>query len=80
MFQTAYVRTGTEKGTGELRDKFIVDRSGATGEPTGQVVTLYPDKKRIYAELDFDDGVLAHEAHYLLAMARRDKKNEKVKK
>jgi len=68
----AYVRTGTEKGTGDIHDDWIVGRYGRTGEPTGQLVHLFPNEKRIMSTLHFDDAVMAHEAFYLYSMAKRD--------
>lgn len=67
----AYIRTGTEKGTAYPHDQFTVDRYGATGEPTGQTIHLWPTERRIDATCDFDTAVLAHEAFYLLELARK---------
>jgi hypothetical protein len=68
----AYLRTGSEKGTKYPHDQFSVDRYGTTGEPTGQTVHLWPNKRQIDATCHFDTAVEAHEAYYLLEMARRD--------
>ena len=72
----AYLRTGTEKGTKYPHDQFSIDRYGATGEPTGQTVHLWPLQKMIDATCDFDTAVLAHEAYYLLEMARHEGKTK----
>lgn len=64
-----YVRTGSEKGTGEVHDQFIKGRSGDTGEPTGQMVHLYPNQRKLFGTCDFDTGILAHESIYLRQMA-----------
>ena len=70
----AYIRSGTEKGTGEIHDQFTVDRYGKTGEPTGQTLHLWPDKKRLMANCDFDTGVLAHECLYLTEVAKKERR------
>jgi hypothetical protein len=75
--QTVYLRTGTEKGTGELRDKFVVDKRGSSGEPTGQTIHLFPKDRRILSTLDFDDAMMAHESFYLSEMAKRDADHKK---
>jgi hypothetical protein len=69
--QVAYIRTGTEKGTGKVHDLFTIDRYGSTGEPTGQILHLWPKDRRMMTNLDFDTGVLAHEHFYISEMARR---------
>lgn len=69
-----YVRTGTEKGTGNVHDLWATDRYGNTGEPTGQMIHLWPNERRLLATLDFDDAIMAHESFYLTEMARRDTK------
>ena len=72
--KVTYMRTGSEKGTGDLHDTFIQARGGKTGEPTGQMIHLFPDKHRTMSNVDFDDGVLCHESIYLTEMAKKDKK------
>jgi len=67
----AYIRTGTEKGTKYPHDEFSVGRSGSTGEPTGQTIHLWAKQRRMDATLEFNTAVLAHEAYYLLEMAKR---------
>jgi hypothetical protein len=67
----AYIRSGSEKGTGKIYDQWSKDRYGTTGEPTGQTVFLWPDKRRITAECDFDTAVLAQECFYLTEMAKQ---------
>jgi hypothetical protein len=69
--QVAYIRTGTEKGTGKLHDQFSIDRYGSTGEPTGEVLHLWPTDRRIMTNLDFDTGILAQEHFYISEMAKR---------
>ncbi len=64
----AYIRTGSEKGTGSVHDDWTVGRYGRTGEPTGQVLHLFPDSHRIQTTLDFDDAVSSHEAFYLKSL------------
>ena len=61
--KVVYVRTGSEKGTGKLHDKFIQDRSGKTGQPTGQTIHLFPGAKQILGNLDFDEGIDAHKEY-----------------
>lgn len=68
----AYIRSGTFKGSGESRDQFSVGRYGTTGEPTGQSVILWPNKKKMNVFLDFEEGILAHESIYLHEMYKRD--------
>jgi hypothetical protein len=63
--EVAYIRTGSEKGTGRVDDKFVVDRYGKTGEPSGQVLHLKPDKKRMGVDLNFDQGMETHDAQML---------------
>jgi hypothetical protein len=70
--QVAYIRSGTEKGTGKLHDQFSIDRYGSTGEPTGQVLHLWGTDRRIITNLDFDTGCLAQECFYLSEMAKRE--------
>lgn len=67
----AYIRSGTEKGTGKAHDAFTVDRYGTTGEPTGQTVFLWPGERKISAVCDFDTAVMAQECFYLTEMARQ---------
>jgi hypothetical protein len=67
----AYIRTGTEKGTKYPHDEFSVGRSGGTGEPTGQTIHLWANQKKMDATLEFDTAVLAHEAYYLIGMAKK---------
>ncbi len=69
----AYIRTGSEKGTGKIHDDWAVGRSGETGEPSGQVLHLFPNQKRLACEIDFDTGVLAHEAYYVSALMKYEK-------
>jgi hypothetical protein len=52
----AYIRTGTYKGTGKTHDSWSVGRYGATGEPSGQSVILYPSRKMI-VNLEFQVGI-----------------------
>ena len=68
----AYIRTGTEKGTGDIHDKWAVDRYGNGAEPTGQTVHLFPKQRRVMATLDFDDAMMAHESFYVSEMAKQD--------
>ena len=63
----AYIRTGTEKGTGTIHDDWAVGKYGNSAEPTEQTIHLWPHKRQIEATLDFDTGILAHEAFYVLA-------------
>lgn len=66
-----YLRTGTEKGTGDIHDAWAVGRYGNSAEPTGQTLHLWPNERRILATLDFNDGVMAHEAFFLHEMAKK---------
>lgn len=68
--QTVYLRSGCEKGTGDLPDTYIQSRRGVSGEPTGQTIHLFPNKRKILSTLDFDDAMEAHEAYYLYEMAK----------
>ena len=77
---TAYVRTGTYKGTGEIHDQFSVDRYGATGEPSAQTVELWPKVRRIEVYLEHETGILAHEAHYVMESVKNDKEEAKRKR
>ncbi len=63
--EKVYVQSGTLKGTGEVSDSWSIGRYGDTGQPTGQSVTFWPKEKRMTGSLDFDTGMLTHEAHYL---------------
>ena len=69
----AYIRTGSEKGTGEIYDQWAIGKYGQTGEPSGQVLHLFPFKKGVACEVDFDIGMLAHESLYLQAMVQRER-------
>lgn len=73
----AYLRTGCEKGTGNLHDDFSVGRYGRTGEPSGPVLHLLGDKRGIMTNADFDMGVLCHQNLYVGEIVKREK-NEKV--
>ena len=53
----AYLRTGTYKGIGKDPDQFSVGRYGATGEPSGQSVILWNNKKGIAVNLEFELGL-----------------------
>lgn len=68
-----YIRTGTEKGTGLIHDMFSVDRYGGGGEPTGQMVHLWPEKRQLMATCNFDTAILCHESIYLASVAKRDR-------
>lgn len=57
-----YIRTGCEKGVGDLHDGFSVGKYGKSGEPSGPVLTLFGDHKSMIGNADFDTGVLCHEA------------------
>jgi len=70
----AYIRSGTYKGIGKVPDAWIQQRRGVSGEPSGESVTIYPRKRILDTHLDFETGLLAHEAHYLLAALRNDRK------
>ena len=72
--KVTYIRTGSEKGTGDLHDPFVQGRSGKTGEPSGQTLELFPDKHDSMAELDFDTGVALHESVYIAGMVKKGKK------
>lgn len=65
-----YIRGGTYKGIGEVPDRYAQDRLGASGEPSGQSVTLFPDKKLMEPHLTFEGGIRAHLAHYLFSLIR----------
>ena len=67
----AYIRTGSEKGTGKLHDIWAVGKYGNTGEPSGQTLELFPDKRMMACETDFDTGMLMHESFYLKAMIKK---------
>jgi len=67
----AYMRSGTYKGTGHIQDRFARDRYGKTGEPSGESVTLWPNKKRMDAHLEFETGLLAQEAHMVAEMMKK---------
>jgi hypothetical protein len=67
----AYLRTGTEKGTGKIHDKWANERYGHSEEPTGQMIHLWPNGRKIEVSLDFDTGLLAHECFYLTEMAKK---------
>jgi hypothetical protein len=67
----AYIRTGSYKGIDDIHDKFVSDRYGATGEPSAQSVILWPGKKRMETFLDFETGMLAHDAHYIREMMKQ---------
>jgi hypothetical protein len=70
--QTIYIRTGSEKGTSQPHDNWSQERYGTTGQPTGQVLELWPATRRMTANLDFDTGVLAHEAYYLSELVKKE--------
>lgn len=67
----AYIRTGSEKGTENLHDRFSIDRMGKSGEPSGPVLTLFGDKRRMIGNADFDTGVLCHEAVLVKSMIKK---------
>lgn len=71
----AYIQSGTYKGIGEIHDLWAKERYGTTGQPSCQSVILWPDKRRIGAFLDFETGMLAHEAHLLHEIAKRESNN-----
>jgi hypothetical protein len=66
-----YLRTGTEKGTGVTHDLWSQGRYGVTGEPSGQMLHLWPGEKQMMTNLDFDTGLLAHESIMLTALAQK---------
>lgn len=66
-----YIRTGTMKGIGDVPDNFIVGRRGASGEPTGQSVTLFPNEHIVEPHLTFEEGVRSHEAHRTLHIVKK---------
>lgn len=65
----AYIRSGTEKGTSIPHDQYSVDRYGTTGEPTGQILHIWPNERKLDATCDFDLGVNSHMDHYMMAVA-----------
>ena len=67
-----YIQSGTYKGVGKINDRWAVDKYGAGAHPTAQSVTVWPSKRRMDAHLDFETGMLAHEAHYIVEMAKRE--------
>jgi hypothetical protein len=68
----AYIRTGSYKGTGEVYDKWNVDLRGTTGEPSGQCVLFYPDRKEMDASLSLETGLAKHKALYLNEMIKQE--------
>lgn len=72
----AHLRTGTYK----LGDKFARDRGYKGGEPSGEAVTLWPNKRRILVHLDIDEAAEVHEAIRLREMLRQSEALEPVKK
>jgi hypothetical protein len=68
----AYIQTGTYKGIGKIHDEWMQGRYGSSGMPTCQSVILWPRKRRIEAFLDFETGMLAHEAHYVREVVRKE--------
>ena len=63
----AYVRCGTYKGVGALKDRWIVDRRGVSGEPAGQTVLFYPDHREMEVSLGLDQAIKRHLALYAQA-------------
>jgi hypothetical protein len=78
--QVAFIRTGSEKGTDDIHDKWAIDKYGVTGEPTGQVLHLSADEKRMSVDLDFDQGVENHEGRTLLSMFKKRKEAQRAKR
>lgn len=68
----AYIRTGTYKGLDKYRDMFSVDRYGATGEPTGQAVEVWPNQRKMATFLEFNTAIIAHESFYLTELAKKE--------
>lgn len=66
----AYLRTGTYKGIGEIHDQFTIGRYGTSGEPSAQSVVLWPDQRRIEVFLEFETGILAHNAHLTVELGK----------
>lgn len=72
--EVAYIRSGSEKGTGELHDQWSVGKYGATGEPSGQILRLWGNEKRMSVDLNFDTGVKNHLDGLYGELARRKSK------
>jgi hypothetical protein len=71
---TAYIRTGSEKGTGNIHDDFAVGKLGKTGEPTGSMLHLMGNKFGMMTNTDFDMGVLCHQNLYIGEIIKRENK------
>ena len=83
MKAVAYIRCGTYKGTGRLKDRWIVDRRGISGEPAGQTVLFWPDHRELEVSLGLDQAIRKHLAlyvgDYLKSCGAWDKLVERVK-
>jgi hypothetical protein len=69
----AYIRTGSEKGTGKVHDKWAIDRYGNTADPTGQTIHLWSNERQIDATCEFGMAMKAHMAYLLCEMANNEK-------
>ena len=64
MIPVAYIRCGTYKGTGRLKDRWILDRRGVSGEPAGQTVLFWPDHRELEVSLGLDQAIRKQLALY----------------
>lgn len=53
----AYLRTGTYKGIGDIPDQWAMGRYGTSGEPSGQSIILWGDKRKISVNLELDVAI-----------------------
>ena len=61
-----YIRSGTYKGTGKINDQWAIGKYGPGGaEPSGQSVTMFPEKKKMIPSLELDAGMDMHDAFFL---------------
>ena len=68
--QLVYVQSGSAKGIDHIHDAWSMGNMGATGEPTGQSVTLWATEKKMDEHLNFETGLLAQESYLLTHLAR----------